>query len=112
MLVILISTGFLHAEPGNAPGFCIGKGRGWFQQYIGGLGDRIPGGCYGARQPMNSIDEARKLLEEYYAERKDVVIGRIEDRRWGFDAEILDRNNKLIDRVMVHRRTGRIRSMY
>ena len=41
-----------------------------------------------------------------------IIIRNIKEREWFFEAEILDKNNALIDKVIVDKRTGRIRSMY
>ena len=78
----------------------------------GGYCDKRPRSCYGAPHPVNSPEEARVLLEGYYADQQGVVIGQVVERRWGFEAEILDRHNVVVDRVMVHRRSGRIRSLF
>jgi hypothetical protein len=90
----------------------MGCGEGACRPTFGGYCDKRPGGCYGAPHPVNSPEEARTLLVAYYADQQGVVIGRIGERRWGYEAEILDRNNAVIDRVMVHRHSGRIRSLF
>ena len=112
IVILLMSAVMLRAEPDPAMCNVRGKGMGWCRKPQGVDGEKRFGGCYGARQPVKSSEEARKHLEAYYADRKDLVIGKIKERRWGFEAEIFDQNNKAIDRVMVHRKTGRIRSMY
>lgn len=111
-LAMLVLTGTLHAESDPANCNMNGRGMGWCRKNHGSGCDKRFGACYGARQPVKNIEEARKQLEAYYADRKDVVIGGIEERRWGYEAQLLDSNNKLIDRVMIHRQTGRIRSIY
>ena len=108
-LWLLVSmTSNLRAEPCDR----MGRGEGACKPTFGGYCDKRPGGCYGAPHPVNSPEEARSLLVMYYADQQGVVVGRIEERRWGYEAEILDRNNAVIDRVMVHRRSGRIRSLF
>ena len=42
----------------------------------------------------------------------DIRINNIKERKWFFEAEIRDKKNKLIDVVIVDKRTGRIRSIY
>ena len=69
------------------------------------------GGWYGARNPVKTAEEARSLLKQYF-EGQDVVIGKITARKWFFEAEIRDKKDTLIDRVIVDKRTGRIRSIY
>ena len=75
-------------------------------------GDYCPmQGWYGARKPVRTSVEAKKILYEYFS-TADVKIGKIKEREWFFEAEIKDKNNKLLDIVIVDKRTGRIRSTY
>jgi len=66
---------------------------------------------YGEKRPVTTIEEARKALTEYFA-KKDVKIGEIKEKKLFFEAEIRDKNNNLVDKVIVDKRTGRIRSTY
>lgn len=67
---------------------------------------------YGAKKPVTSIKEARSALAEYFKD-KDVKIGSIEEKELYFEAEILDKDGKeVVDRVIIDKRTGRIRSIY
>jgi hypothetical protein len=68
-------------------------------------------GRYGAKDPVKSVDEARKRLEEFYA-NEDVVIGKITERQLHFEAEVADKDGELVDRVIIDKRSGRIRSTY
>jgi hypothetical protein len=104
MVTLFAMTTPLHA--GRSSGMEGGKAT------YGGYCEKRGEGCYGARRPVNSADEARALLVEYYADQKGVVIGRIVEKRWGFEAEIRDRDDVVRDRVVVHRRSGWIRSMF
>jgi len=83
--------------PGHRPygGYCQGPRWGW----------------YGARQPVRTKEEARRHLEKYF-EGQNVQIGVITPRPRHFLADILDKQDKIIDRVIIDRRTGRIRSLY
>ena len=77
-------------------------------------GDYYPGhreGRYGARKAVKTEGEARNILRKYFSPRK-ATIGEIKERDWFFEAEIKDRNNKPVDRVIIDKRTGRIRSIY
>jgi hypothetical protein len=77
-------------------------------------GDYCPGsrwGWYGAKKRIRTLMEVRRILQEYFSD-KDVRIGRIKEREWFFEAEIRDKDNNLIDIVIVDKRTGRIRSIY
>lgn len=69
------------------------------------------GGWYGAKKSIRTADEARKILQEYF-KSDAVVIGDIKERRWFFEADIKDKNNNIVDIVIVDKRTGRIRSTY
>ncbi|MDH4232500.1 MAG: hypothetical protein OEW04_10810 [Nitrospirota bacterium] len=66
---------------------------------------------YGEKRPVATAEEARKVLTEYFA-KKDVRIGEIREKELFFEADIRDKNNNLIDKVIVDKRTGRIRSIY
>lgn len=68
-------------------------------------------GWYGAKKPVKTPEEARKILEEYLKDY-DVVIDALREKEWFFEAEIKDKNNTLLDIVIVDKRTGRIRSIY
>ncbi len=68
-------------------------------------------GTYGEKQQVATKDDARKLLKEYFSKR-DVTVGEIREKQYYFEADILDRSGKLVDKVIVDKRTGRIRSIY
>ena len=68
---------------------------------------------YGAPKPVKTTDEARQLIERYYSGYdQHLRCGRIEEKDWYFEADVLDRNGSVTDRVIVDKRTGRIRSIY
>ncbi len=69
------------------------------------------GGTYGEKRQVGTKDDARKLLREYFSNR-DVTIGEIREKQYYFEADIMDMSGKLIDKVIVDKRTGRIRSIY
>jgi hypothetical protein len=66
---------------------------------------------YGQKRPVTNIEEARKALTEYFA-KKDVKIGEIREQELFFESEIRDKANNLVDKVIVDKRIGRIRSIY
>lgn len=68
-------------------------------------------GRYGARRQVGTAEEAGLLLEEFYRGRP-LTVGGIVEKPWYFEAEILESGGKVADRVIVDRRTGRIRSIY
>ncbi len=41
-----------------------------------------------------------------------MIIGKITEREWYFEADIRDKTDNLVDRVIVDKRTSRIRSIY
>ncbi len=112
-------TVFLSVAPGwAAQGRIAGPNCDGRADFIvaGRTGDRAPygiseGGEYGQKREVASPDQARKILEEYFS-KKDVRIGKITEKNLYFEAEIRDRNGKLVDTVIVDKRTGRIRSIY
>ena len=69
------------------------------------------GGKYGEKRAVSSTDEARKVLSEYFSKR-NVKVGKIKERQLYFEAEITDKNNEVVDVVIIDKRTGRIRSIY
>jgi hypothetical protein len=68
-------------------------------------------GRYGAKNPMKTVEDARTLLKRYF-EGRDVLVGKITEREWYFAADIRDQKDNLVDRVIVDKRSGRIRSIY
>lgn len=105
---MLLSAGFF-ADP--APSFSQPDCN-WREQRP--YGDYCRGsrwGWYGAKNPVKTAEDAGTLLKRYF-EDKDVVIGKITEREWYFEADIKDKEEKLVDRVIVDKRTGRIRSIY
>lgn len=68
-------------------------------------------GNYGEKQKIATEGEARKALEKYFA-GKDVVIGELVEKELYFEADIMDGKRKVIDKVIVDKRTGRVRSIY
>ncbi len=71
------------------------------------------GDPYGARKQVRTMEEARQVLEQYLeGTGKKAAIGTIEERRWFFLVELLDANGTPIDKTIIDKRTGRIRSIY
>lgn len=68
-------------------------------------------GSYGERRPVKTAREAEKILRDIF-KGKDVKIGEIKEREFFFEAEIRDRNGRLIDRMIIDKRTGRARSTF
>ena len=69
-----------------------------------------PGRWYGhKRQKMNG-GEARQVLVRYYKPR-GLKVGRLSDRNEFFQTDIY-RGDVFVDRIIIHKATGRIRSVY
>lgn len=68
------------------------------------------GDWYGASQPVPTAAEARRLLQNYFT-GQEYTVSELIEKKWGFKAEIVDKSGKIIDRVMIDKRTGRIRSL-
>jgi hypothetical protein len=68
-------------------------------------------GRYGERMSVITEEEAQGILRDYFPD-KHFKIGKIKRKKFYFEADIRDRQGRLIDRVIIDRRTGRIRSIY
>jgi hypothetical protein len=71
-------------------------------------------GPYGVRKPVTTADQAKQVIEFYLTCNKNqgLTVGNIEEKKWYFEAEILDQDKKATDKVIVDKRSGRIRSIY
>lgn len=67
-------------------------------------------GGYGARKSVTSIEDARKELKEQYA-GSNLMVGKVVEKSSYYEAEILDKSKRLIDKVIIHKQSGRIRSV-
>jgi hypothetical protein len=62
---------------------------------------------------VRTAAEAKQVIETYLAgNTQGARVGKILEKDLYFEAEILGRNDRLIDRQIVDKRTGRIRSIY
>src|ERR1700690_3747431 len=68
-------------------------------------------GGYGEHRAVSSVQEARRMIKEYFV-RRDVRISDIREREFFFEADIRDRRGAFVDKVIIDKRTGRIRSTY
>lgn len=69
---------------------------------------------YGEKRQVASRADAEKVLKDYFSGKgkKDMVLGDISEAELYFEAEILNRQGTVVDKVIVDKRTGRIRSIY
>ena len=68
-------------------------------------------GGYGEKKEVLTPGDADKILRQYFA-KQNVTIGEIREKELYFEAEVRDKDNKIIDKVIVDKRTGRVRSIY
>jgi len=79
----------------------------------GPYGDYCAGprwGWYGSRRGVETVKEANGILQDYFS-KEGVTVGRVVERQGYFEADILDGKGKVMDRVIVNKRNGRIRSI-
>ncbi len=69
------------------------------------------GDWYGAKKQVKTKEQAREILKTYFSDT-DKKIGKIIEKPRFFLAEILDSAGEVEDIVIVHKKTGRIRSIY
>lgn len=94
----------------TGPAWCKGEDGTCRTEMRGRCGKRL-GDWYGASHPVDSVEEARGLLLNYFAGQGHTVTD-VTEKKWGYRAEIVDKSGKIIDRVMIDKRSGRIRSLY
>ncbi len=88
----------------------------------GGMMGRGHGGQYGPQsqpqyqQPRRPLEErdAKGILEDYLNSTRNpnLKLGEIKDVGNAFEAEILTKDNSLVDRILVDKNTGWMRSVY
>ena len=82
---------------------------------MGGQGKMVPGQVQQQQlqKPLEEKD-ARAILENYITNMKNpnLQLGKIKDAGTTFEAEILTKDNSLVDKIMVDKATGWMRSAY
>jgi hypothetical protein len=108
---------FEHAiRMGYASGYSGGSGM--MGGYSYGMGPGMMGRSYGRQSQSTgrSIDakEAETMMKDYlkYTRNPNLKLGKIKDTGRAFDAEILTKKNDLVDRILIDKGTGSIRSAY
>ena len=98
---------FMPGRGWHAPGqgFGLGQGRSPYGAYC----PKRHADRYGARQPVDNAAEARERLLQLFGAQ--VTVTDLEERPRHFKANIVDKNGKLLDTVIIDRRSGRIRSI-
>lgn len=101
--------------PGMMGGYGYGMGPGMM-----GPGMMGPGYGYGYgpqyQQPQKPLEEkdAKAILENYLKSTRNpnLKLGKVEDKGNSFEAEILTKQNSLVDKILVDKYTGWLRSVY
>jgi rubrerythrin len=94
------------------PGMMHGGG------YGSGMGPGMMGPGYGAQSPQSGkpldMKEAKAMMEDYLKSWRNpnLKLGKIKDTGNAFEAEVLTKNNALVDRVLIDKNTGWMRSAY
>lgn len=99
----------MNKECESGPGWCK-KGDGECRSGKRGSCGKRRGDWYGARQPVATVAQAQQLLEQYYA-GQEYRVTRVAEQKWGYTAELRDKNGSLIDTVLINKRSGRVRSL-
>lgn len=117
-----MGPGMMGPGYGMGPGM-MGPSHGMWGPHHGmGPGMMGPGYGYGPQypprypQPQKAMDEkdARALVEDYlqFTRNPNLKLGKIEDKGYAFEAEILTKDGSLADRILVDKNTGWMRSVY
>jgi hypothetical protein len=110
IIMVLLAAATLAPVPSEAQQ----PGPGWYEGSP--YGRSCPGhrgGPYGARQTIKTTDEAKQAIEKYFAESGQTVqVAIVGERRRFYVAEITDPAGTLIDKLIIDKRSGRIRSIY
>jgi hypothetical protein len=72
--------------------------------------DQLQSGDWISFRAAGPAEEARRRFEGFYA-GQDVVVGRVTERDLHFEAANSERDVSLVDRLIIDKRAGRIRSI-
>jgi hypothetical protein len=130
-IIVDKNTGWMHSAtrgPGRGPGggyhrygYGMGPGmmgRGYYGMGPGMMGPGYQGQGYGPQyqqesKPLTEKD-VRAMLENYvqYTRNPNLKLGKITQKDHYFEAEILTKDNALVDKILVDRQTGWMKSIY
>jgi len=111
LLLPVISAAAEEPDTGRRCGWRGGRDSG--EQCAPPFGDYCPrkhADNYGARQPVNSPEEAKERLARFF-NIPPAHISLISERRMGYIATINNPDGSSADRVIIDKRSGRIRSI-
>jgi len=112
------NSGYGHDGYGMGPGMMgggYGMGQGMMGPAYGSEPSRqFPNG--GQQQPQQPIDkaQARSMVENYLQStgNPNLKLGEITDEGSSFEADIVTKNNSLVDKILVNKNSGAMRSAY
>jgi hypothetical protein len=117
-IIVDKNTGWMHSAqrgPGRGPGHGYGMGPGMMGR---GMGPGMMGQGYGPqyqqeRKPLTEKD-VKTMVENYVQSTRNpnLKLGKIMEKDYYFEAEIVTKNDSLVDKILVDKQTGWIRSVY
>jgi hypothetical protein len=86
----------------------------WDAGYYGGTYNPNPNPTFNPSSKLITRDQAEQILQNYLFSTRNpnLKIGQITETDTYFEAEIVTRDNSLVDKVLVDKRLGAIRSAY
>jgi hypothetical protein len=118
-IIVDKNTGWMGSAmrgPGRGPGY--GRGPGMMGRGYYGMGPGMMGPGYGPQYQQESKPLAEKdvraMLENYVQSTRNpnLKLGKIAEKDHYFEAEILTKDNALVDKILVDKQTGWMRSIY
>lgn len=97
------------SDCGSGPAWCKKEGATCSPEMHGRCGKRR-GDWYGASQPVANAATAHAYLLNYFS-GQGYTVSDVTENKWGYRAEVIDQSGTIIDRVMIDKRSGRIRSI-
>ena len=98
---------------GMGPGMMGGRGYGYG---MGGgmMGGRGYGQPYAEPGKPLEMKDAKTMMEDYIKSTRNpnLKLGKIKDKGDSFEAELVTKNNAPVDKILINKQTGRMRSMY
>jgi hypothetical protein len=125
-IIVDKNTGWMHSAqrgPSRGPGArpCSGMGPGMMGRGYQGMGPGMMGPGYrgyGPQYPQESKPltekDVKAMLENYLKSTRNpnLKLGKIAEKDYYFEAEILTKDNSLVDKILVDKQTGWMRSIY
>lgn len=122
-IIVDKNTGWMHSAqrgPGRGPGahHAYGMGPGMMGRGYYGMGRGMMGPGYGPQyqeesKPLTEKD-VKAMLENYVQSTRNpnLKLGKIAEKDYYFEAEIVTKNDSLVDKIIVDKQTGWMRSIY